>query len=139
MRIVVWLLFPLGQVLTCHLCPGIHGIYSCTSAGTSGCVRLIKNELKPVHVREIRVFSCDVRIVGWDVRPIRMPRIRDRNGKTCPREYFFLNISFSLRCCMLLLMNDKSWKAPWERDLSRDEFRPIEMNEILLWNVGAIS
>lgn len=40
---------------------------------------------------------------------------------------------------MLLLMNDKSWKAPWERDLSRDEFRPTEMNEILLWNVGAIS
>lgn len=40
---------------------------------------------------------------------------------------------------MLLLMNDKSWKAPWEKDLSRDEFRPIEMNEILLWNVGAIS
>lgn len=65
-----------------------------TSAGTSGCVRLIKNELKPVHVREIRVFSCDVRIVGWDVRPIRMPRIRDRNGKTCPREYFFKYIIF---------------------------------------------
>lgn len=77
-----------------NMSSGIHGIYSCTSAGTSGCVRLIKNELKPVHVREIQVFSCDVRIVGWDVRPIRMPRIRDRNGKTCPREYFFKYIIF---------------------------------------------
>lgn len=134
MRIVVWLLFPLGQVLTCHLCPGIHGIYSCTSAGTSGCVRLIK----PVHVREIRVFSCDVRIVGWDVRPIRMPPKETETAKPALVS-ILLNISFSLRCCMLLLMNDKSWKAPWERDLSRDEFRPIEMNEILLWNVGAIS
>lgn len=39
---------------------------------------------------------------------------------------------------MLLLMNDKSWKAPWERDLSRDEFRPIEMNEIFygMWGLS---
>lgn len=50
----------------------------------------------------------------------------------------FLNILFFLRCCMFLFMNDKSWKVLWERDLLCDEFRLIEMNEILLWNVGVI-
>lgn len=85
--IIVWL-FPLslvcGTILPCQLCPGVYGVYTCTAATT--CVRLIKNELEPAPVREIRLFSCAVTIVGWDGR---LPSIRDRDGKICHREYFF--------------------------------------------------
>lgn len=118
--IIVWL-FPLsivcGTVLPCPPCTGVHGMYICTDSTT--CVRLIKDELEPA--RKIRLFTCavTVRVHGWGDE--RLPLITDRHGKICHREYIFLfwyqplllHLIWSAK--VLLLMNCKSWKAPWER------------------------
>lgn len=91
MMVLMWL-FPLvyGTDLQCVYCPGLFGVYSCTRINNrpiTTCVRIKPMAKEPI--REIRLFSCAVRIVvGWDGQ--QQPfMIRDRDGNICNREYFF--------------------------------------------------
>lgn len=101
MMVLMWL-FPLvyGTDLQCVYCPGLFGVYSCTRINNTPittCVRIKPMAKEPI--REIRLFSCAVRIVvGWDGQ--QQPfMIRDRDGNICNREYFF-NIPPSYLCSL---------------------------------------
>ena len=81
------LLLPLvcDASLQCDNCPYELGVYSCTHI-SSTCVRI--GTAKPSDpVREIRLFSCAVRIDALDGQPPSVI-VRDRNGIICNREYF---------------------------------------------------
>jgi hypothetical protein len=88
MRIMITvLLCPLvyGNVLQCKLCSGQFGVCMCSHIN-SKCVRIIGGR---ESIREIRLFSCGVRIAGLHGQ---RSLIRDRDGNVCIGEFFFFLI-----------------------------------------------
>lgn len=70
--------------IQCKLCTGQFGVYYCTSVSTEW-VRIFGTPT----IREIKVFSCGVKImraVEWGGQD---PIIRDRNNNICIGEYIF--------------------------------------------------
>jgi hypothetical protein len=78
--VLMWLSLVYGTDLQCTYCPG----YSCTRVTT--CVRIEPMAKEPI--REVRVFSCDVRIVARMDGQQQPFMKRDRKGNICNREYF---------------------------------------------------
>ena len=110
MVIIRVMLFLLGLVhsekdfIQCKLCPGLYGINYCKDVSFAGCVRIIGTN----HMREIKLFSCAVRIERIGRWEGQNPVIRDRNNNICIGEYFSVTL--------LLFMNRKVDSHRGKRD-----------------------
>lgn len=97
-----------GNSIQCKLCTGRFRMYYCTSISTE-CVRIYDTPT----IREIKVFSCGMKMmtaVEWGGQDLI---IRDRNNNICIGEYIFYNPT--------PLYELENRKPPWENGEPRDK------------------
>lgn len=86
--VLMWLL--LGLLIACKMefcyscsvCPSSKGVYRCEAERYSSCVTIFGSE----NMREITVFSCNVRIFKIHWPEMQNPIIRDRQRTICKGE-----------------------------------------------------
>ena len=87
--VLMWLL--LGLLIACKMefcyscsvCPSSKGVYRCEAERYSSCVTIFGSE----NMRDITVFSCNVRILKIHWPEMQNPIIRDRQRNICKGEY----------------------------------------------------